>query len=72
LPPRRARLEVLRCFTPPELLGNKVSRCAPGRPAHGVAPDLHADQARLFRHNMRLGKHQLGPVLSIGYPLLAR
>lgn len=67
-------LEVLRCFTPTEpLLGNKEISQRTGLPKPTVSR-LTYTLTRLgyLRHNMRLGKYQLGSaVLSIGYPLLA-
>lgn len=67
-------LEVLRCFTPTEpLLGNKEISVRTGLPKPTVSR-LTYTLTRLgyLRHNMRLGKYQLGSaVLSIGYPLLA-
>src|SRR3970282_1614987 len=67
-------LEVLRCFTPPEpLLGNKEISVRTGLPKPTVSR-LTYTPPRLgyLRHDMRLGKYQLGSaVLSIGYPLLA-
>jgi len=67
-------LEVLRCFTPTEpLLGNKEIAQRTGLPKPTVSR-LTYTLTRLgyLRHNMRLGKYQLGSaVLSLGYPLLA-
>jgi DNA-binding IclR family transcriptional regulator len=67
-------LEVLRCFTPTEpLLGNKEISIRTGLPKPTVSR-LTYTLTRLgyLRHNLRLGKYQLGSaVLSIGYPLLA-
>ena len=67
-------LEVLRCFTPLEaLLGNKEISVRTGLPKPTVSR-LTYTLTRLgyLRHDMRLGKYQLGSaVLSIGYPLLA-
>ncbi|MDA1116836.1 MAG: IclR family transcriptional regulator [Proteobacteria bacterium] len=67
-------LEVLRCFTPLEpMLGNKEISVRTGLPKPTVSR-LTYTLTRLgyLRHNMRLGKYQLGSaVLSIGYPLLA-
>ncbi len=67
-------LEVLRCFTPLEpMLGNKEISARTGLPKPTVSR-LTYTLTRLgyLRHNMRLGKYQLGSaVLSIGYPLLA-
>lgn len=67
-------LEVLRCFTPTEpMLGNKEISVRTGLPKPTVSR-LTYTLTRLgyLRHNMRLGKYQLGSaVLSIGYPLLA-
>ena len=67
-------LEVLRCFTPPEPpLGNKEISVRTGLPKPTVSR-LTYTLTRLgyLRHDMRLGKYQLGSaVLSIGYPLLA-
>jgi len=67
-------LEVLRCFTPMEpMLGNKEISVRTGLPKPTVSR-LPSTLTKLgyLRHNMRLGKYQLGSaVLSIGYPLLA-
>ncbi|MCX7961341.1 MAG: IclR family transcriptional regulator [Burkholderiales bacterium] len=67
-------LEILRCFTPGEpLLGNKEISQRTGLPKPTVSR-LTYTLTRLgyLRHNIRLGKYQLGSaVLSIGYPLLA-
>ena len=67
-------LEVLRCFTPMEpMLGNKEisSRtCLPKPTVSRLTYTL--TKLGYLRHNVRLGKYQLGSaVLSIGYPLLA-
>ena len=74
-PPRsRAGLEVLRCFTPLEpLLGNKEISVRTGLPKPTVSRLTYTlTKLGYLRHNMRLGKYQLGSaVLSIGYPLLA-
>jgi DNA-binding IclR family transcriptional regulator len=67
-------LEVLRCFTPLEpLLGNKEISVRTGLPKHTVSRLTYTlTKLGYLRHNMRLGKYQLGSaVLSIGYPLLA-
>src|SRR4029078_13085185 len=67
-------LEVLRCFTPPEpMLGNKEISVRTGLPKPTVARLTYTlPKLGSLRHNMRLGKCQLGSaVLSIGYPLLA-
>src|SRR4249920_1032483 len=67
-------LEVLRCFTPLEpLLGNKAISVRTGLPKPTVSRLTYTlTKLGYLRHNMRLGKYQLGSaVLSIGYPLLA-
>src|SRR4029078_12081421 len=67
-------LEVLRCFTPLEpLLGNKEISVRTGLPKPTVSRLTYTPTKLVYlRHNMRLGKYQLGSaVLSIGYPLLA-
>jgi DNA-binding IclR family transcriptional regulator len=67
-------LEVLRCFTPLEpLLGNKEISARTGLPKPTVSRLTYTlTKLGYLRHNMRLGKYQLGSaVLSIGYPLLA-
>src|SRR5258707_7575529 len=67
-------LEVLRCFTPLEpLLGNKEISVRTGLPKPTVSRLTYSlTKLGYLRHNMRLGKYQLGSaVLSIGYPLLA-
>ena len=67
-------LEVLRCFTPLEpLLGNKEISVRTGLPKPTVSRLTYTlTKLGYLRHNMRLGKYQLGSaVLSIGYPLLA-
>ena len=67
-------LEVLRCFTPLEpLLGNKEISVRTGLPKTTVSRLTYTlTKLGYLRHNMRLGKYQLGSaVLSIGYPLLA-
>ena len=67
-------LEVLRCFTPLEpLLGNKEISQRTGLPKPTVSRLTYTlTKLGYLRHNMRLGKYQLGSaVLSIGYPLLA-
>jgi DNA-binding IclR family transcriptional regulator len=67
-------LEVLRCFTPLEpLLGNKEISLRTGLPKPTVSRLTYTlTKLGYLRHNMRLGKYQLGSaVLSIGYPLLA-
>ena len=67
-------LEVLRCFTPLEpLLGNKEISIRTGLPKPTVSRLTYTlTKLGYLRHNMRLGKYQLGSaVLSIGYPLLA-
>jgi DNA-binding IclR family transcriptional regulator len=67
-------LEVLRCFTPLEpLLGNKEISVRTALPKPTVSRLTYTlTKLGYLRHNMRLGKYQLGSaVLSIGYPLLA-
>jgi DNA-binding IclR family transcriptional regulator len=67
-------LEVLRCFTPTEaMLGNKEISVRTGLPKPTVSRLTYTlTKLGYLRHNMRLGKYQLGSaVLSIGYPLLA-
>ncbi|HTP61517.1 MAG TPA: IclR family transcriptional regulator [Burkholderiales bacterium] len=67
-------LEVLRCFTPPEpMLGNKEISVRTGLPKPTVSRLTYTlTKLGYLRHNMRLGKYQLGSaVLAIGYPLLA-
>lgn len=67
-------LEVLRCFTPLETtLGNKEISVRTGLPKPTVSRLTYTlTKLGYLRHNMRLGKYQLGSaVLSIGYPLLA-
>src|SRR4051794_30795624 len=67
-------LEVLRCFTPLEpLLGNKEISVRTGLPKPTVSRLTYTlTKLGYLRHNMRLGKYQLGSaVLSIGYPLPA-
>ena len=67
-------LVVLRCFTPPEpMLGNKEISVRTGLPKPTVSRLTYTlTKLGYLRHNMRLGKYQLGSaVLSIGYPLLA-
>ena len=67
-------LEVLRCFTPLEpLLGNKEISVRTGLPKPTVSRLTYTlTKLGYLRHNMRMGKYQLGSaVLSIGYPLLA-
>ena len=67
-------LEVLRCFTPLEpMLGNKEISVRTGLPKPTVSRLTYTlTKLGYLRHNMRLGKYQLGSaVLSIGYPLLA-
>ena len=67
-------LEVLRCFTPLEpLLGNKEISVRTGLPKPTVSRLTYTlTKLGYLRHNIRLGKYQLGSaVLSIGYPLLA-
>ena len=67
-------LEVLRCFTPLEpMLGNKEISVHTGLPKPTVSRLTYTlTKLGYLRHNMRLGKYQLGSaVLSIGYPLLA-
>ena len=67
-------LEVLRCFTPLEpLLGNKDISVRTGLPKPTVSRLTYTlTKLGYLRHNMRLGKYQLGSaVLSIAYPLLA-
>ena len=67
-------LDVLRCFTPPEpMLGNKEISVRTGLPKPTVSRLTYTlTKLGYLRHNMRLGKYQLGSaVLSIGYPLLA-
>jgi DNA-binding IclR family transcriptional regulator len=67
-------LEVLRCFAPAEpMLGNKEISARTGLPKPTVSRLTYTlTKLGYLRHNMRLGKYQLGSaVLSIGYPLLA-
>jgi len=67
-------LEVLRCFTPVEpMLGNKEISVRTGLPKPTVSRLTYTlTKLGYLRHNMRLGKYQLGSaVLSISYPLLA-
>src|SRR2546429_9432549 len=67
-------LEVLRCFTPLEpLLGNKEISVRTGLPKPTVSRLTYTlTKLGYLRHNMRLGKYQLGSaVLSIGDSLLA-
>jgi len=67
-------LEVLRCFTPLEaLLGNKEISVRTGLPKPTVSRLTYTlTKLGYLRHDMRLGRYQLGSaVLSIGYPLLA-
>src|SRR5579859_2221118 len=67
-------LEVLRCFTPLETtLGNKEISVRTGLPKPTVSRLTYTlTKLGYLRHDMRLGKYQLGSaVLSIGYPLLA-
>jgi DNA-binding IclR family transcriptional regulator len=67
-------LEVLRCFTPLEpMLGNKDISVRTGLPKPTVSRLTYTlTKLGYLRHNMRMGKYQLGSaVLSIGYPLLA-
>ena len=67
-------LEVLRCFTPAEpMLGNKEISVRTGLPKPTVSRLTYTlTKLGYLRHNLRLGKYQLGSaVLSIGYPLLA-
>jgi len=67
-------LEVLRSFTPLEpMLGNKEISVRTGLPKPTVSRLTYTlTKLGYLRHNMRLGKYQLGSaVLSIGYPLLA-
>jgi DNA-binding IclR family transcriptional regulator len=67
-------LEVLRCFTPLEpMLGNKEISVRTGLPKPTVSRLTYTlTKLGYLRHNMRLGKYQIGSaVLSIGYPLLA-
>ncbi len=67
-------LEVLRCFTPLEpLLGNKEISVRTGLPKPTVSRLTYTlTKLGYLRHNMRMGKYQLGSaVLSIAYPLLA-
>src|SRR2546421_3619588 len=64
-------LEVLRCFTPLEpLLGNKEISVRTGLPKPTVSRLTYTlTKLGYLRHNMRLGKYQLGSaVLSIGLP----
>src|SRR3989337_111601 len=66
-------LDVLRCFPPREpLLGNKEISVRAGLPKPTVSRLTYTlTKLGYLRHNMRLGKYQLGSaVLSIGYPLL--
>jgi len=67
-------LEVLRVFTPLEpMLGNKEISVRTGLPKPTVSRLTYTlTKLGYLRHNIRLGKYQLGSaVLSIGYPLLA-
>ena len=67
-------LEVLRCFTPLEpMLGNKEISLRTGLPKPTVSRLTYTlTKLGYLRHNMRMGKYQLGSaVLSIGYQLLA-
>jgi DNA-binding IclR family transcriptional regulator len=67
-------LEVLRCFTPLEpMLGNKEISVRTGLPKPTVSRLTYTlTKLGYLKHNMRMGKYQLGSaVLSIGYPLLA-
>lgn len=67
-------LEVLRCFTPLEpMLGNKEISARTGLPKPTVSRLTYTlTKLGYLRHNLRMGKYQLGSaVLSIGYPLLA-
>ena len=67
-------LDVLRCFTPLEpQLGNTEISLRTGLPKPTVSRLTYTlTKLGYLRHNMRLGKYQLGSaVLSIGYPLLA-
>jgi DNA-binding IclR family transcriptional regulator len=67
-------LEILRAFTPTEgLLGNGELVERTGLPKPTVSRLTYTlTKLGYLRHNMRLGKYQLGSaVLSIGYPLLA-
>jgi hypothetical protein len=68
-------LEVLRCFhaARADARATRKSRCAPGLPKPTVSRLTYTlTKLGYLRHNMRLGKYQLGSaVLSIGYPLLA-
>lgn len=67
-------LEVLRCFTPMEpMLGNKEISARTSLPKPTVSRLTYTlTKLGYLRHNLRLGKYQLGSaVLSIGYPLLA-
>jgi DNA-binding IclR family transcriptional regulator len=67
-------LEVLRCFTPLEpTLGNKEISVRTGLPKPTVSRLTYTlTKLGYLRHNMRMGKYQLGSaVLSISYPLLA-
>src|SRR5258706_783936 len=67
-------LEVLRCCTPVEpMLGNKEISVRTGLPKPTVSRLTYTlTKLGYLRHNMRMGKYQLGSaVLSIGYPLLA-
>ena len=67
-------LEVLRCFTPLEpMLGNKEISVRTGLPKPTVSRLTYTlTKLGYLKHNMRLGKYQLGSaVLSIGDPLLA-
>jgi len=64
----------LRCFTPLEpMLGNKEISVRTGLPKPTVSRLTYTlTKLGYLRHNMRMGKYQLGSaVLSIGYPLLA-
>jgi DNA-binding IclR family transcriptional regulator len=67
-------LDVLRAFHPNDgLLGNQEIAARTGLPKPTVSRLTYTlTKLGYLRHNMRLGKYQLGSaVLSIGYPLLA-
>jgi len=67
-------LEVLRCFTPLEpLLGNKEISVRTGLPKPTVSRLTYTlTKLGYLRHNMRLGKYQLGSACCrSAYPLLA-
>lgn len=66
-------LAVLRCFTPISMtLGNKELATATGLPKSTVSRITYTlTTLGYLRHNVRIGKYQLGPaVLCLSYPLL--